>query len=503
MITFFPFPCLRVKPQHLVGVLAFLVTCLASADERTSSPDVTEPSVEIDTSKVQSALNRLADASGMKVARLGFHLIDAKTGDTLLARDAGKTFLPASTMKIVSTGAALYLSGPDYRFRTRIIAAGKVETGVLKGHLIIRGGGDPTLAEFGPDKVFADWLKALREQEITGVTGGVIGDARCFGYQRAADGWHYADLANYYAAGACGLSFRLNSYEIVFKPGSPGQPARFVRTNPPLPGVDFTNEMLTGSPKSGDNGYVYGAPYATRLTLRGKVPAGNRYFSIKGALPDPAKFAAQSFSTYLKKNNVSVGGEATTFREASELFPLPEKEIAISESKPLRELIKSTNFKSRNLHAESLFRTIAGKKKAGLDDATKKALEFYKARGIDTSGLKIDDGCGLSRLNQITPEQLTSILRVLNQGEHGEVFRLSLPAAGREGTLKSIGGGTIAEGKIRAKSGTIDRVKCYAGYVSAKSGREYIFAVMVNGYSGSYSPVKKGLTQVFTSMARL
>jgi D-alanyl-D-alanine carboxypeptidase/D-alanyl-D-alanine-endopeptidase (penicillin-binding protein 4) len=113
----------------------------------------------------------------------------------------------------------------------------------------------------------------------------------------------------------------------------------------------------------------------------------------------------------------------------------------------------------------------------------------------------MNDGSGLSRLNLITPRQMVYLLKAANSDAHAEIFRNSLPVAGESGTLKNVAKGTAAVGRVRAKSGTIDRVKCYAGYVDARSGTRYAFAIMVNNYAKTYGDVKPGIVSIMARMA--
>ncbi len=114
--------------------------------------------------------------------------------------------------------------------------------------------------------------------------------------------------------------------------------------------------------------------------------------------------------------------------------------------------------------------------------------------------MHIADGSGLSRLNGVTPRQFAYFLKSIHNGEHGESFLRTLPVAGESGTLKYIAGGTPAAGRIHAKSGTLERTKCYVGYADARSGKRYAFAIMVNNFTGDYYPIRKGIERIMTAL---
>ena len=171
----------------------------------------------------------------------------------------------------------------------------------------------------------------------------------------------------------------------------------------------------------------------------------------------------------------------------------------------MASLLITTNFKSDNLKAECIHRLIgiaSGKKGSTLDSAS--ATEaHWAAKGIDMTGFFMWDGCGLSRSNAVTPRQMTEMLYYSAKGEHFDSFYSSLPTAGQSGTLRSIGGGSAADGRIRAKSGTLDRIRNYAGYVNARSGKRYAFTLFVNNYTGDLSSVKAKIVRVWSVMAGL
>ena len=428
-------------------------------------------------------------------------------GSFVIDLNGKKSLIPASTTKLLTTGVALHSLGPDFRFETQLQQEGEidVETGVLNGNLIIKGGGDPTLAQGGWDELFRKWAGVVKRAGIHRIQGSVIGDASHFTVEQRSGGWTWKDLGNYYACGASGLCFYENTFQIAFRPGKSGQSAKFLHTRPELPDAVFHNEMRTGPVGSGDQGYIYGAPYSHEFYLRGTVPAGSQRFTIKGALPDPALTCARHLSQALVSHGIAVGEPATTVR-LSKHKPHPEPVVLTREkSVPLQELIAKTNHKSINLHAECLLRSM-GKKasESGSYTSGVQAVEaFFRTHELTTTGLALHDGSGLSPLNLITPRQLAFFLRVMAQSDHSELYRQSLPVAGRSGTLKSVARGTAAEGRIHAKSGTLKRTKCYAGYVATSSGHHYAFALMINHYAKAYSHVKPGIERVFVSIASL
>ena len=454
------------------------------------------------TSRLQSAVDSFIALPGMESATLGIAVLPVEEGQVLFDHNGRKSFVPASAMKVITTGAALTYLGPDHRFKTTL----QTDT---DGNVFVKGSGDPTLAQYSTDKLFNTFSAKLKEAGIEEIDGAVIADATAFETQLAPDTWQYYDIGNYFGAGASGLTFLQNSYRAYFNPGrSAGSPAKFLRTSPAIPGLKFTNEMRTGKSGSGDRGFIYATPYTEHAFLRGTIPLGKPGFSIKGSMPDPPLTFARFFSTHLESTGISCVHPATTMRilALEDQNPTAERtDIYHHESAPLSEIALSTNHLSINLHAEALVKAIAHKRrgvgstKAGAEEMEK----FVASMGIRTNGLHIADGSGLSRLNGATPRQFVYILKGIHNSEHGDVFFRSLPIAGKTGTLKYIGSGTAASGRIHAKSGTLERIKCYVGFADSTSGKRYTFAIMVNNFTGSYYPIKKAIERTMGAIATL
>lgn len=471
----------------------------------------------IETKGVRDELNRVKAATGMKNGQFGYVLYDVSSGKLLEKERPDETLLPASTLKTVTSAAAFSILGPDFKFKTALEITGNVEGGVLRGDVIVRGGGDPSLGsdryEWGTDmeSILAIWVRKLRERGITRIEGDIIGDGSIFEDALTPATWVWSDVGNYYGAGACGLSFNENSYELFFKPGKAvGAKAEFVGTKPSMPEISFVNEMRTGSASSGDNGFVYGGEYTYERRLRGTVPMGDT-FSIKGSIPDPALFTVKCLRDALLADSVQVSGNPTTLRiMALQGKPAPEGRTAIytHQSPPLKDIVYWLNKKSINLYAEHLVKMIGytllqdGSNESG----TKAIADYWKSKGISVDGLHMQDGSGLSRYNGITPNQLALILRNNVTEPWFLDFFNSLPVAGKAGdpgTLKNMCKGTAAEGKVWAKSGYISRVRTYAGYVETKSGRRLCFAMMANNYTCTNAVAKDYLEGLMVKMAEI
>jgi serine-type D-Ala-D-Ala carboxypeptidase/endopeptidase (penicillin-binding protein 4) len=162
-----------------------------------------------------------------------------------------------------------------------------------------------------------------------------------------------------------------------------------------------------------------------------------------------------------------------------------------------------TNQNSLNWLANKLLKKVGEEKyqKRDFSCGCKAVTEFWKGKGMDTTGLRLYDGSGLSKDNSLTPKFLTDVLLYMMTSPYSYIFYNSLPLSGISGTLKHYTCGTPAEGMIRAKTGTVAGVKSFAGYVNTLSGKKLVFAIIVNNLSCRAKVLKNKMESLFVRMA--
>lgn len=422
---------------------------------------------------VNPALREFLNDPVMKTASVGVCVMPMEGNQPIVEWQADTGLIPASTMKAITTATALQILGPDYVFETKLYLSGD--------DLVIKGGGDPTLGATSLTGDFGPWLTALKAAGVTAIPGDVVVDPSRFESRTTPNDWPWGDVGNYYGAGPSGLNFNKNSFALTFRGSRVGGEAKLTKVWPMPPGVEFENHMRTGSPGSGDQGYVYGGPRAKVISMRGTIPLGSG-FTIRGALPDPPLMCATALREYLVKNGIEVGGNAKV-----DTVPLEGLEpFHVQKSPSLAKIVKGTNHRSVNLYADSIFKALTARGSTAASVA--KLQEHWKKQGVDLTGFVMLDGSGLSPRNTVTARQLTEILKKSREHETGEVFLDSLPLAGRSGTMVSFGKGTIVEGRVRAKSGSLTRVRTYAGFYRSRSGKSCVFTVLTNNTLGNSRP---------------
>jgi len=464
---------------------------------------------------VNKALNLIKKDVDLRNAGMSFYAIDIITGEVIAEFNENYSVKPASTMKLVTSAAALEVLGADYRFKTIIQYDGFIDeaTKTLHGNIYIKGGGDPTLGSKYFDNTkygqfLKQWTAEIKKLGIDTIKGAIIADASYYSSDMVPPTWSWEDIGNYFGAGPCGLTIYDNMYTIFFNTSSNvGGKTTITKISPDIPGMTFENEVKAAN-VSDDNSYIFGEPYTYHRKIKGTLPKGKTDYKVGGSMPDPEYFTAYELHNSLIANGVVISKEPTSIRilkDTTYLFT-ERKTITTTYSPKLSEIIVELNLKSINLFAEHFLVEVSIKKGGGNDvkSATDEMEKFWASKGIDTGGISINDGSGLSYYNYISAKYLVFILQYMKtKSKNFDAFYASLPISGESGTLKSVCKGTPAEGKIHAKSGTIRKVKCYSGYTISASGREIAFACMLNNYNCSSSKAKKKLEDFMVSLVLL
>lgn len=399
---------------------------------------------------------------------------------------------PASTLKLLTTAAALHLLGPHHRFETKLYASALPDAqGILTGDLIIRGGGDMTLGSNrvtgsqSYEAVLKQWVSAIKKAGIKKIEGTIYADVSLFEGPSIADKVNWENMGNYFAAPASALSFNDNLFAIHFKGELRGEkPTEIAAIDPQIPGIAIQNFVTTDAKNKKDNAYVYGAPDQYNLKIFGSIPTTLTGFSIKAAIPNPALFTVQALKQALISTGIPVSGTPQVLDKAPDYGLL--EQLHVYNSPELKDIIVIINKRSFNLYADMLLRHLAlaqgqtGSIQNGLKALRQFLLENKIAGATDTM---IYDGSGLSRDNMITPRALTNTLNFMAASPYFEYYYKSLATPDDRGDLLILRRFLKPKHQVedvRIKGGTIDGVKAVAGYVHDKDGRLISFAIMAN-----------------------
>lgn len=386
---------------------------------------------------LQGRIDAVLDALGPSLSGADVSVaVRDDQGRRVYDRGEGMRLMPASTMKSVTAATVLATLGADHRFTTTVSSTGEVVDGVVRGDLVIRGGGDPVLTTEDyrrhvypsrPSTSIEDLADAVASQGITTVTGRVVADG---------SGWSNADVA---------AGWR-SSY------------------------LDDQN-----------------ARHITRLTVDAgltvdvDIPPDEPVQVELHAASDPVRTTANVFAARLAERGIAVrGGTSTTRLPVASGDPL-----AAVESPPVSELLAFTMQRSDNHLADTLL--LAASHAATGDGswaaANRTAAAVFEALGVPSPGLQVADGSGLSRLDRVAAAQLADLDAAMMAGPHARVWEDSMAVAGERGTLRGRLRGTPAEGRFVGKTGTLDDVKAVVGHVrpSDPDAQRLHVAVVANG----------------------
>lgn len=413
----------------------------------------------------------------------GAMVVSLTRGDTLFAHGAGSKLVPASTMKLFTAAIALDRLGAEHTFSTDILRDGSVgPDGTLRGDLILRGDGDPSLSprfvRGGPGASMTLLAQLVAGAGIRRVTGNIIADASGFESRRIPEGWLTRYAGAGYAAPFAALSLNENIVIVSVTPGRDGGGA-VVALEPATSAITVSNTVRTiagagtkiSARRVGDD----------RLVVSGTIGARAGTARYQVVVGDPVTFTAGALKAALETQGIAVDGDVRAGRtpaEAAVVTSLP--------SPPLARLVSVMNRESINLFAELLYRNAArgpSRETVGSAESAGQLLTDFMTRevGAAPDAVSATDGSGLSVLDRVTPRALVQLLDHAHRAPWGSAFHASLPVAGESELLRTRMRATPAQGNLHAKTGTTNEVIGLSGYVTAENGEILAFAFLYNG----------------------
>ena len=458
---------------------------------------------------VQRVVQQLKQDPLFLDAAVGLMVMDAQ-GNEVVSWNPDMPLLTASTMKTITTGLTLIALGSDYRYTTRIAYSGEISKGSLYGNLFIIGGGDPTLGSRDSiaapiEEVFAHWTNALKELGIKNINGSIVADDRFLTHEVIPSTWSWGNLNSTSGVGASGLSFYDNRFGATLVPGlKEGDKVSIRNEYPFFPDMQFDNKLITGPAQARGRTTVRNSDITPTVLLTGSIPAGVDSVNIAGSNKFPQLSCAWQFDRYLNQNGVVTTQKIRMIDQKHDPKTENLTSVAQWDSPPLKDIVYITNKVSNNFFAETLLKTLA-KERTGVgayDSAYVTANRMFTDLGVPVRGVTIADGSGLSRQNYVSARFFCNYYTKLKDSPIFADFYESLPIPGGFGTLRTVIVNAPNKERLRAKSGTLANVRCYAGYVHTPSG-VYTFAIMVNNFSATTAAMQVGVERFMASLTEL
>jgi len=467
-----------IRPFHFILFPLSFILAMTSCSSRYSL-------LSYHSSPYFQKIDKILDDSLVNKGETGIRVISAKNGDVLYDKDSDKFFPPASGMKVITTAGAVFFLKPEFRFRTLILSNVKVTNDTLRGNILLKGQGDPTLRA----ETLCLFARQLRLKGISTILGDIVFDDSFFDTIPYGKGWMWDDLEYGFSAPISALSVNGNTLRVFVAPGKNKGDSLKIDIEPKTGFVTIKNQAVTGEK---NNISVTSGLQRNRniIAVNGSLTQEAKQQIFVRSVKNPSLFTASLFSEILKKNRITVLGKirkiyAETYTDT----------LLVHLSEPLVKMLYDMDKHSSNFVAEMTLKTI-GAEERGIPGTTEKGIEaiasFLKEKRIAQSTFSEVDGSGLSRYNLISPEIFTSLLFYLYHSfEYAPEFLTVLPTSGIDGTLKNRMEEEDLQRRVRAKTGTMTGVSTLSGYCITHSGKILIFSIMMKDYIASPTYVRK------------
>ena len=387
----------------------------------------------------------------------------------LLAHNADKRMNPASTMKIVTTYAALDLLGPAYTWKTQALADVALREGKLDGNLYLRGSGDPSLTQ----ERFWLLLRQLRARGISDIAGDLVLDRSAFRLPPHDPAAFDNEPLRPYNAGADALLINFKSLRLTLSP-DPATKTTLLIPETPAEGLRVSSRIALTEGECGD--------WREKLKIASEANSIEVSGSFANACGEKALHLAP-WSADLQVERLfralwrELGGTLSgRIREGE--TPASARLLATHESPPLGEIVRDVNKWSNNVMARQLFLSTASARPATPETARVRIDKWLQEKEVD--GTVLDNGTGLSRNERMTAEGLGKLLLAAWKSPVMPEMMASLPIAGSDGTLKKRFGNSAAAGRAHLKTGYIEGVRAIAGYVLDRNGQRWVVVGILN-----------------------
>ena len=431
--------------------------------------------VPVFAQELPSTIKSGLEFAGIPESSVGILIEQLDSNVPVLAHNADVAFTPASTMKVLTTYAALELLGPSYTWKTGAYISGKLEDGVLYGDLIIKGSGDPVLSQ----KDLWLFIRQIQDVGIHDIRGNVILDRSIFKTMSFDAAAFDNEPLKPYNAGPDALLLNEKKIDIKLIPNATENTVKVV-FEPRMDGIKITPPLLSNAEcedwkkdidlQFDDRHAIFNGMYSSACQ--------EKSWSVLPWQMSNTRYFESVFSTLWKETGGRFNGKF-----ADGILPAGALKVAQWNSPELAAIVSTVNKHSNNVMARQLLLTMGYHEygeNADIAQGRDVVRKWLESRNIPHDDLVIENGSGLSRVEKISPSTMGLILKAAFHSPVMSELMASFPIAGIDGTMsKRLKEDTIA-GNAHVKTGAIDNVRAIAGYVLAKSGRRFLIVCMVN-----------------------
>ncbi len=471
-----------------------------------------------------SAVRKALKEANIQLVNIGVEVRELNAHKPLISVNAKQAMNPASTMKLLTTYAALDMLGPAYTWNTEAYLDGELKDGVLQGDLILKGYGDPkfTIEQFWL------WLSELRARGLREIRGDLVLDRSYFNLPSYDPAAFDNDPMRAYNVGPDALLLNFNTLHLRYLPENN---ALKVISEPPLEGVKLDNR-ITAQPSNADcdnwDDGIHLQPNGDSVILQGNYPNGCGEREQSLSVMPHLRYVEAVFRKLWQELGGTLNGKMSegVVSSSARLF-------STHRSEPLGVVIRDINKFSNNVMARQLFLTlgasdpsppcpqVVGRGCIAADDKVRQSVTSQRLDGIDTAAttmhtgegggeemqqrmtstslersiqavhdwlqkqrldfpeLVLENGAGLSRMERISPHSMALLLQSAANHPFSAELQASLPILGVDGTAKKRLKESAAASHAHLKTGTLEGVKTVAGYVRSRNGKEWVVVFFI------------------------
>jgi serine-type D-Ala-D-Ala carboxypeptidase/endopeptidase (penicillin-binding protein 4) len=429
-------------------------------------------------------LNTIIDRPQFKRSHWGIIIQNPRTKETIYSLDSDKSFIPASTVKLLTTAAVLSELGANFRIVTPIYATGELpylET------MRIKGQGDPTLTL----EILKNIVQQFKTLGIKSIKKLIIDDSY-FARPVINPTWEWGDTYYDYATTVNSVILQQNKVRLTLVPQGSGQPVKLVWSDA-LAAKQWQvfNQGITAPANTEYSIEIDGILGKPTINIRGKLPIDNRADNWDLAVIDPANYFLATLRHLLSQEGITVSQGLVTTESIQDNN---ERIITQMYSPPLKKLITETNRESNNLYAEVLLKILA--KELKTTDAIAALEKSLTKLGINSDNYSLVDGSGLSRHNLVTPATLIDILTVMSNTPERDLYQTSLSLAGVNGTLKNRWQNTEIQNNLWGKTGNLSGVIALSGSVKIRDRESLVLSILVNNFDGKNQIAQQAIDEI-------